>query len=519
MWEYEQLRLGASVSTVQMSAAEIELRAEVAKMRAELNSINKDHNLNPAMDQVTGLRRIPALEITEGNAHRVASAQALTNAAATMGQEPQAAPTMPLTIDLEEPDNQLGLTQSADGTYVEPTQVVDGNVGQAATEVWGGQAMEEGKKAGQPNDRPAAAYAVHAEAEETQPGDIEAPMGPVAAVPAAPVESPAAMPAAPVEPAAVSAAPVEPPTAIHAAPVEPPAAVPAVEPPAAVPAAPLEPPAAVHAAPVEPPAAMPAAPVEPPTAIYAAAVEPPVAVPATPVERPVAVPATPVEPPVAVPAAPVERPTAVHAACVEPPAMPAAPVEPPARPAAPAGHLLQPEVFETSAAPAAPAVVPLYFTAPAVELPARQPAASMGPPATAAAAAKQTAQTVEPAGQTADSEYMGMLQRRIWDMEEKLKLMEGSSGSRDAPGSSSRDLDDGVDGLPLDPTDLPADMKELIDKTSGPIEDDEQALAKINFSTHRNAGMRLNRFMGSKDGANYPHMMKMFEAGGEVARL
>lgn len=112
-----------------------------------------------------------------------------------------------------------------------------------------------------------------------------------------------------------------------------------------------------------------------------------------------------------------------------------------------------------------------------------------------------------------------MLQRRIWDMEEKLKLMEGSSGSRDAPGSSSRDLDDGIDGLPLDPTDLPADMKELIDKTSGPIEDDEQALAKINFSTHRNAGMRLNRFMGSKDGANYPHMMKMFEAGGEVARL
>lgn len=78
-----------------------------------------------------------------------------------------------------------------------------------------------------------------------------------------------------------------------------------------------------------------------------------------------------------------------------------------------------------------------------------------------------------------------------------------------------------IDGEPLDPAEeLDAEMLQLIKQNSGPSsvwqpeEDQEEAVEveqKINFSTHRNAGMRLNRFMQSKEGDKFPHMKAMFE--------
>ena len=138
----------------------------------------------------------------------------------------------------------------------------------------------------------------------------------------------------------------------------------------------------------------------------------------------------------------------------------------------------------------------------------------------------------------ADQDALNEKDKAIEALKAKLKAMEDAlinAKSAPCPGASSSSskassgqlqledlgsqLDD-LDGEPLRDCELDDDMRALIRANSGPssmqvggeVQEEDRSDEKINYNTHKNAGMRLNRFMQSKEGEKYPHMQALFES-------
>ncbi|CAK9075788.1 unnamed protein product, partial [Durusdinium trenchii] len=134
------------------------------------------------------------------------------------------------------------------------------------------------------------------------------------------------------------------------------------------------------------------------------------------------------------------------------------------------------------------------------------------------------------------------LKRQLREMEDRMIALQGEK-SKGAPSSSSGgpplaappvdpslSLEQTLDGAPLGDDDLDAELKNLIQQTSSDQQgsgradsgdaNDQPDLrdSKITFLSHKNEGMRLNRFMESSEGAKYPHTQKLFNGTHEEKR-
>ncbi|CAK8993830.1 Uncharacterized protein SCF082_LOCUS3678 [Durusdinium trenchii] len=400
------LQLGASVSTVPATAAELEMRAQLATLQAELDVLQKKGQ-SAADDPQQPLRRIP--------------------------------PSLALDTPIfGSPDNQMGLEESqfAD-TKVDPSL----------------KAAEGSNVPASSLDEPAAmepAPAVSHAAPSTTPAPAMCPL-----MVAVPEEAGTAMDQSKVAPSPEEAAV-------------------AMEKPAE-PTAPIDSSQVPPAAPIEPPSNLaPAAPIKPPSHV---------------------VPAAPIEPTSKVEPSPQEMAAGAMALVVAPAtaAMAPSPAEPPAMPKEPANAL----TISKGAMP--------VESVPPAHIP-DQP-------------------------QVDERDHaIATLQAKLKVLEDQL-LSNAKASNAKAPQVSSlnvvtappADLPDHamveLDGEPLNPVELDEEMQRLINENSGPgstwkddVVDNEEQEEKINYSTHRNSGMRLNRFMESKEGAKFPHMRAMFES-------
>ena len=119
------------------------------------------------------------------------------------------------------------------------------------------------------------------------------------------------------------------------------------------------------------------------------------------------------------------------------------------------------------------------------------------------------------------------LQKQLREMEDRLIAMQAKPSTSAQSSSSKGDdahhvpLAETLDGEPLGEGDLDADLAALINSTSSPAghapgapeapQAQQESGEAITFTTHRVEGMRMNRFMESAEGAKYPHMMKLFK--------
>eukprot|EP00913_Durusdinium_trenchii_P034604 g32374.t1 len=167
-------------------------------------------------------------------------------------------------------------------------------------------------------------------------------------------------------------------------------------------------------------------------------------------------------------------------------------------------------------------------------------AASEGPPDTKANAS----QPVEASKPLVDSDRkVKELQQQLRELGDRLIAMEAEK-SKGAASSSSKGatwgsmptfdatdvpLGDMLDGEPLDDDGTFDDaLVGLIKETSSngareaapatQAPSSNGSAETINFSTHRVAGMRMNRFMESAEGAKYPHMLKLFRGSNAEKR-
>ncbi|CAK9049333.1 unnamed protein product [Durusdinium trenchii] len=387
------LQLGASVSTVPATAAELEMRAQLATLQAELDVLQKKGQ-SAADDPQQPLRRIP--------------------------------PSLALDTPIfGSPDNQMGLEESQFADTKVPASSLDEPA-----------AMEPA---------PAVSHA----APSTTPAPAMCPL-----MVAVPEEAGTAMDQSKVAPSPEEAA------VAMEKPAEPTAPIGSSQ----VPPAAIEPPSNLA----------PAAPIKPPSHV---------------------VPAAPIEPTSKVEPSPQEMAAGAMALVVAPAtaAMAPSPAEPPAMPKEPANAL----TISKGAMP--------VESVPPAHIP-DQP-------------------------QVDERDHaIATLQAKLKVLEDQL-LSNAKASNAKAPQVSSlnvvtappADLPDHamveLDGEPLNPVELDEEMQRLINENSGPgstwkddVVDNEEQEEKINYSTHRNSGMRLNRFMESKEGAKFPHMRAMFES-------
>ena len=463
------------MSTVPATAAELEMRAQLATLQAELDVLQKKGQ-SAADDPQQPLRRIP--------------------------------PSLALDTPIfGSPDNQMGLEESqfAD-TKVDPSlKAAEGsNASSLEAKVQSKASL---------NDAPVAAPAQEPAAE---PSKVASALGePAAMEPQVPALNVAS--SAPGEPAAM-----EPPK-VPASSLDEPAA--------------MEPaPAVSHAAPSTTPAPamcplMVAVPEEAGTAMDQSKVAPSPEEAAVAMEKP------------AEPTAPIDS-SQVPPAAIEPPSnlAPAAPIKPPSHvvPAAPIEPTSKVEPSPQEMAAGAMALVVAPATAAMAPSPAEPPAMPKEP--ANALTISKGAMPVEsvPPAHIPDQPQVDERDHAIATLQAKLKVLEdqllsnAKASNAKAPQVSSlnvvtappADLPDHamveLDGEPLNPVELDEEMQRLINENSGPgstwkddVVDNEEQEEKINYSTHRNSGMRLNRFMESKEGAKFPHMRAMFESAPE----